>query len=122
MDLHASAAGRILMTYGPEELSEKILSLPKLEKFTSETITNPKKLAAELSAIKQRGYAINRGERELEVAAIAAPIFNYESKVESTLAIVGPVQRFTRDREDEIVQNLLEATRKISELLGAPQL
>ncbi|NNK93022.1 MAG: IclR family transcriptional regulator [Desulfobacterales bacterium] len=121
MDLHASAAGRILMTYGPEELSDKILSLPKLEKFTSETITNPKKLAAELSAIKQRGYAINRGERELEVAAIAAPIFNYESKVESTLAIVGPVQRFTKDREDEIVQNLLEATRKISELLGAPQ-
>lgn len=121
MDLHASAAGRILLTYGPKELSEKILSLSTLDKFTSETITDPKKLAEELSVIRQRGYAVNRGERELEVAAIAAPIFDHAKKVESALAIVGPVQRFSVDREEEIVHNLLEATRKISELLGAPR-
>lgn len=121
MDLHASAAGRILMTFGPKELSEKILSSSKLEKFTSETITSPKKLAKELSEIEKRGYAINRGERELEVAAIAAPIFNHESQVESTLAIVGPVQRFTKERESEIVKHLIEATQKISEMLGAPK-
>ena len=121
MDLHASAVGRILLSFGPEELPEKILSRPKLEKFTSETITNPKELAEELSIVKKRGYAINRGERELEVAAIAAPIFNYERKVESALAIVGPVQRFSVDREADIIENILEATRKISELLGAPR-
>jgi len=121
MDLHASAVGRILLSFGPEELPEKILSRPKLEKFTSKTITNPKELAEELSIVKKRGYAINRGERELEVAAIAAPIFNYERKVESALAIVGPVQRFSVDREADIIENILEATRKISELLGAPR-
>ena len=121
MDLHASAVGRILLSFGPEELPGKILSRPRLEKFTSKTITNPKVLADELSIVKKRGYAINRGERELEVAAIAAPIFNYESKVESALAIVGPVQRFSVDREADIVENLLEATRRISELLGAPR-
>lgn len=121
MDLHASAVGRILLSFGPEELPEKILSRPKLEKFTSKTITNPKKLAEELSIVKKTGYAINRGEQELEVAAIAAPIFNYERKVESALAIVGPVQRFSVDREADIVENLLEATRRISELLGAPR-
>lgn len=121
MDLHASAAGRILLAYGPEELAEKILSRPNLEKFTSETITNPKKLKEELAAIRKRGYAINRGERELEVAAMAAPIFNFENKVESALAIVGPVQRFSVDSEGEILKKLLEATRRISQLLGAPQ-
>ncbi len=121
MDLHASATGRVLMAYGPEELSEKILNRTTLEKFTSETITNPKKIKDQLSAIRKCGYAINRGEEELEVAAIAAPIFNYESKVKSALAIVGPVQRFSMNRENEIVQNLLGATRKISVLLGAPR-
>jgi len=120
MELHASAAGRVLMTYGPKELSEKVFGHAKLEKFTSETITNPKILAKKFSGIRQRGYEINRGERELEVAAIAAPIFNYEGKVESTLTVVGPVQRFSKDREAEIVHNLLSASRKISELLGAP--
>ena len=122
MDLHASATGRILMAFGPEELSEKILNRSTLERFTSETITNPEKIKDLLSAIRKCGYAVNRGEEELEVAAIAAPIFNFESKAESALAIVGPVQRFSMNRENEIVQNLLEATRKISELLGAPQL
>lgn len=121
MDLHASAAGRVLLTYGSSALRKQILSRTTFEKFTSETITDPKKLKEELSTIRQLGYAINRGERELEVAAIAAPIFDHENKVESALAIVGPVQRFGMDQEDEIIQNLLEATRRISELLGAPR-
>jgi len=121
MELHASAAGRILMAFGPEGLSDKILSQPKLEKFTSETITDSAKLAEELFTIKQCGYAINRGERELEVAAIAAPLFDYDNKVESALAIVGPVQRFSMDSEKDILKNLLGATERISELLGAPR-
>lgn len=120
MELHASAAGRILMSYGPEELSKKVLSRPTLEKFTSETITDPKILSQKLSAIRKHGYEINRGERELEVAAIAAPIFNYDGKVESVLTVVGPLQRFSADREPAIVASLLEASRRISELLGAP--
>lgn len=120
MELHASAAGRILMSYGPEELSTKILSQPKLEKFTSETITSSKALAKKIATIKKRGYEVNRGERELEVAAIAAPVFDYDGKVESVLTVVGPVQRFSKEREPEIAHQLLEASRKISELLGAP--
>lgn len=120
MDLHASAAGRILLAFGPEELSEKILSQPTLERFTSKTITDPKHLSKRLSIIKERGYDINRGERELEVAAIAAPIFDFENKVEAALAIVGPVQRFSVEHEANILKNLLDATRKISVLLGAP--
>jgi DNA-binding IclR family transcriptional regulator len=121
MDLHASAVGRILLAYGTEELREKILDQSTLEKFTSETITDAKKIKAKLPVIRKRGYDINRGERELEVAAIAAPIFDFESKVESALAIIGPVQRFSEDRETEILKSLLEAAGRISELLGAPR-
>ena len=120
MELHASAAGRVLLTYGSAELRDKILSQAKFEKFTSETITEPKKIKKELLGIKKRGYAVNRGERELEVAAIAAPIFSHDNKVDASLAIVGPVQRFSIEHEKTIVGSLLEATRRISELLGAP--
>lgn len=121
MDLHASATGRILLAYGSEELRKKILDQSTLEKFTSETITDAKKIKDRLPLIRKRGYDVNRGERELEVAAIAAPIFDFEGKVESALAIVGPVQRFSKDRENEILTSLLEATGRISELLGAPR-
>ncbi|MBT8355906.1 MAG: hypothetical protein KJO60_15380, partial [Desulfofustis sp.] len=119
MELHASAAGRVFMSYGPKDLAEMVLNQPKLERFTSETITNPKILIKKLSSIKKRGYEVNRGERELEVAAIAAPVFNYDAQIESVLTVVGPVQRFSEDRETEIAEKLLDASRKISELLGA---
>ncbi len=121
MHLHASAAGRVLMAYGPEELADQILGASELEQFTPHTIIDRKKLKEELSSIKKNGYAINKGERELEVAAIAAPIFNYDNKVETALVVVGPIQRFSGEREKELLKDLLEATRKISELLGAPR-
>ena len=120
MELHASAAGRIFMTYGPKELTEKVLSQSELQSFTSETITDHEILAQKLNDIKKRGYEINRGERELEVAAIAAPIFNHDRKVESVLTVVGPVQRFSKAHEVDLISHLMDASRKISELLGAP--
>ena len=78
------------------------------------------KIKKRLGEILKRGYDINRGERELEVAAIAAPIFNHDRTVDTVLAVVGPVQRFSDERIPEILKNLLEATRNISKLLGAP--
>jgi DNA-binding IclR family transcriptional regulator len=121
MHLHASAAGRIFLAYGPEKLREEILRSETLEQFTPLTITDRPKLREELTLIKKQGYAINRGERELEIAAIAAPIFNHDNKVESALVVVGPIQRFSGERESEILRWLMAATGKISELLGAPR-
>ena len=119
MQLHASAAGRILLAYGSEKLRDKVLNVDRLQRFTPMTMVDPKKIKKELSAIKARGYAINRGERELEVAAVAGPIFDHEQQVRSALAVVGPIQRFEDNRVSELVQHLLAATRRISQSLGA---
>lgn len=120
MQLHASAAGRVLLAYGPDDLRKKILD-SDLESYTPETITDPARLEKELVLTKNHGYSINRGERELEVAAIAAPIFNFENKVEVTLAVVGPVQRFSKEREPVILKALFDAADRISRALGAHQ-
>jgi DNA-binding IclR family transcriptional regulator len=121
MHLHASAAGRVLLTYGSEDLRERILSRKQFESFTPMTMVDPQKIRAALSKIRKRGFAINRGETELEIAAVAAPIFNHEHAVAAALAVAGPVQRFSEDRFDDIVGGLIEATDRISKLLGAPQ-
>jgi DNA-binding IclR family transcriptional regulator len=120
MHLHASASGRVLLAYGSEDLRERVLSVERLESFTPMTMVDPEKIKKALSKIRTRGFAINRGETELEIAAVAAPIFNHERAVEAALAVVGPVQRFSEDRFDDIVGRLLEATGRISKLIGAP--
>lgn len=119
MHLHASAAGRILLAFGSEELRQNVLSGKDLDRFTPLTMVDCKKISKELAEIKKLGYAVNRGERELEVAAIAAPIFNHEQQVTASLAMVGPVQRFTEDMLQEKIKRLLEAARRISLSIGA---
>lgn len=119
MHLHASASGRIMLAYGSEELRDQILGVERLERFTPLTKVDPQKIKAELSEIRKRGFAINMGETELEVAAVAAPVFDHEQTVSSSLAVVGPVQRFSDERFPGIVENLLDATRRISKSLGA---
>jgi DNA-binding IclR family transcriptional regulator len=119
MQLHASAAGRVLMAYGSDELRDKVLGVKRLERFTPTTVISKSKIRKELKEIQKRGYDINRGERELEVAALAAPIFNHDRKIEAALAVVGPVQRFSDEHIPDILKKLLESTRNISMLLGA---
>jgi DNA-binding IclR family transcriptional regulator len=119
MHLHASAAGRVLLSYGSEELRQNVLGTTKLERFTPLTIVDPKIILEELAEIKRQGYAVNKGERELEVAAIAAPIFNHEMHVTTSLAMVGPAQRFTEEFLPEKINRLLEAARSISLSVGA---
>ncbi len=118
MQLHASAAGRVLMAYGTPELNKEILEAEPLEKFTPLTMVNKKKIKTELAAIKKRGYAINKGERELEIAAIAAPIFSHDNQVNACLAVVGPEQRFSDERIPELLNGLKKSTARISELIG----
>ena len=119
MQLHASAAGRVMLAHGTPALRDKVLGTDPLERFTPMTMVDPKKIKKELAIIKKRGYGINRGERELEVAAVAAPIFNHDGTVTTALAVVGPVQRFSDEHIPAIVENLREATRRISLSLGA---
>ena len=119
MQLHASAAGRVMLAYGPEALREKVFGTGRLERFTPATEIDPKKIRKELAEIPERGYSVNRGERELEVAAVAAPIFDHENKVNAALSVVGPVQRFSSERIPDIAKRLMDVTRKISVLLGA---
>lgn len=119
MQLYSSAVGRILLAHGSEELCTSVLNGVGLEQFTPMTKVNPEEIRKELAIIRERGYAINKGEQELEVAAVAAPIFDHEQKVTEALAVVGPVQRFSEEIIPDIVTHLLFATRRISRLLGA---
>jgi DNA-binding IclR family transcriptional regulator len=121
MHLHASAAGRVLLCYGPEELRQRVFCRKKLERLTPLTMVDPGIIEKELDRVRRHGFAVNMGEHELEVAAVAAPIFNHEQQVNASLAIVGPAQRFTEDILQARIDALLAAAGKISLSLGASQ-
>jgi len=118
MPLYAGAGGKVLLAFGPEEIRKKVLTRKHIKQLTPHTIKNPKLLLQELERIRQDGYAFSFGERDAEVAALAAPIFNHEGKICASLSIAGPISRFSREHNVQHLKILMATAKRISEMLG----
>ena len=75
MPVHAGAASKLLLAHLPDAERELWLSRP-LVAFTSKSITDPKRLAAELARVKRLGWAQDKGENAPSILAFAAPVFD----------------------------------------------
>lgn len=118
MPLYAGAGGKVLLAFGPEEVRKKVLTEKHIKELTPHTIREPKRLLQELDKIRQDGYAFSCGERDAEVAALAAPIFNHEGKICASLSIAGPISRFSREHNAQHLKILMATAKRISEMLG----
>ncbi|HMR32352.1 MAG TPA: IclR family transcriptional regulator [Geminicoccaceae bacterium] len=71
--IHAGAASKLLLAHLPAPEAAPLLQVP-LPRLTVGTVTDPTILAAELAAIRRRGYAQDRGEFVPGVHALATPV------------------------------------------------
>ena len=108
---HATAAGKVLLAFSEAEPGE-------LKAYTRRTITEPGRLAAELARVTRQGYAEAAGEREEDLNAIAAPVFDADGDLAGIVGLQGPASRFGRESMRAAVEPLLAATRAISTGLG----
>ncbi len=84
---HANAGGKVLLAYR-HPWRESVLELP-LERLTDRTITDPDTLRDECAAVRSRGYAIEEGEFQDDVASIAAPIRDRRGDVPAAITLIG---------------------------------
>ena len=119
MDLHAGAAGKVILAYSPEEMVETVLAKTGLPKRTGATITGKNKLLRELDCIRGQGYAVSIGERSADVCAVAAPVLEHGHELMGALSISGPLSRFTPQIRKSYAELLLAASLKLSRQLGA---
>jgi DNA-binding IclR family transcriptional regulator len=79
-------------------------------------------LREELALIRERGYAINRGEYRGEIVGVAAPVRNHLGAVVASVSISGPSYRFGITRAKSFAPAIVAAALSISRKLGwAPQ-
>jgi DNA-binding IclR family transcriptional regulator len=116
-ELHAGASGKVLLAYASDEFRHKILN-NNLKKITPSTIVERDRLGKEFETIREQGYAFSRGELVPEVAGMAAPVFDHENNVCGAMAVAGAEQRFTAERRQDMLKNLLSSAQKLSRLLG----
>lgn len=117
LPLLAGAGGKVLMAYASPEFREEVLA-QGLERVTPATIVKREQLLEEYAEVRVKGYAVSKGELVYEVGGVAAPIFNNEGKVIGALTVAGPIQRFTDELCGEKLKDLLEASQRLSQLLG----
>lgn len=118
MELHAGAAGKTLLAYGPQEGRDSVLSSEKLKKLTSNTITNKTLLSKDLELIRLRGYAISEGERAADVWSVAAPVFDHRGVICCAIGVTGPRYRIPEQLQADFIEIVVRKAAEFSRLLG----
>ncbi len=115
--LHATGLGKCLLLGVPA--GERPALLTELPRFTAHTLTDHDALAAELAAVAERGYAVEREELALGRACVAAPIRDHAGDVVAGISISGPLSAIDLpNREVELGRRIVEVADAISIGLG----
>lgn len=114
--LHAGASSKAFLAFLPAHEQDDYLDAP-LEKLTSATEIDTRKLRKELAQIHEVGYASSFGERMDGAGAVAAPVFGLDGQPVAVISVCGPVERF-REEAGDAARLLLEATRHASRKMG----
>ena len=116
--LYAGSAGKVFLAFMPENRREMILEDIELIPMTEETITDMDALRKNLNQIREKGYAVSRGEWIIDASGTAAPIFDQRGLITAAISISGPGQRFTDEKIKEMADLLVKETAQISFELG----
>ncbi len=103
--LHVSSPSKVFLAYDLA-LRQRYLSKP-LERFTENSVVDPKQMTIHLDQICQQGYAWVREEFERGLAGVSAPIFGRTGKVVAALSLYGPVFRMPTDENEKEFSDLV---------------
>lgn len=117
LQFHASAQGKAALAFSKRPLAAQLGRRP-LERFTDHTVTDMAALEAELTVIRERGWAVAPEEVLLGINALAAPIFDETGDCAGVLALVGSIQFIGREPAPAQVEALRRAAGEISRALG----
>jgi DNA-binding IclR family transcriptional regulator len=121
-DVGLEAAARAVEAAQPDPLAGAHDQLSKLAQplhsFTERTITDPIGLAAELADVRRWGWAEAAGEREPDLAALAAPVFGRDGELVAILGLQGPAARLPAEKRAALSEPLVAAAAELGAALG----
>jgi len=117
LPMHASASGKVFLSYMAEQQRAAFLANNELLPLTSATMTTIEQLTKHFELIIERGYGIECEEIEDNAYSLAAPIFDAQGHIAATISIIGTIQRI-REKEHDILADLLSSAEQISKQLG----
>ncbi|MBY8870293.1 IclR family transcriptional regulator [Micromonospora sp. PLK6-60] len=118
VSLYASAVGKTILAYLPSEERDRLLSHVTFERFTETTFADRESLEAELSRVRERGWATDNGEHDAYVMCVAAPVRDSRGRVIAAASITAIEVIANLDQLMSNLPLLMETANQISQELG----
>lgn len=113
---HATATGKVLLAFG-----QATLPTGALPRYTPRTVVDRRALARVVEGVRRAGWAQAVGEREADLAALAAPVHGSRGELAAVLGVQGPISRLDAAARRRALPPLRDAAARLSARLGAPQ-
>jgi IclR family pca regulon transcriptional regulator len=117
---HATSMGRVLLAGLDEKTLDEYLDAASLRPLTARTLTDPDALRAELTRVRQQGWALVDQELEDDLRSIAAPVRGADGTPAAAVNVSTHVSRGTPAQvRDLILPHLLATATAIAADLTA---
>lgn len=90
---HATASGKALLAARSDQTLAALYPGEQLPAITKRTVTSRRALLTELAQVRRRGYALNTGEAEGDVVAVAAAIVDGNGIARGAVTVAAPASR-----------------------------
>lgn len=110
---HATATGKVMLAFGHATPPPG-----PLRRYTTRTIVDPRLLARVIDKVRLAGWADAVGEREEDLAALAAPVRGSRGELAAIVGIQGPTARLDATTRARALEPLLAAAAELSCRLG----
>ncbi|UPM42703.1 HTH-type transcriptional regulator XacR [Halocatena salina] len=112
--LHTTALGKAILAHLPESRVDEILDQHGLSQKTPKSISTREELFQALGDIRERGYAIDDGERLEGLRCLGAPVRTSSGEVLGAISVSAPASRVSdEDLHGDLPEKVLSAANVI---------
>ncbi|HEX8030492.1 MAG TPA: IclR family transcriptional regulator C-terminal domain-containing protein, partial [Vicinamibacterales bacterium] len=109
---HCSSMAKAITAYQPRERIDRILQVYGLIRLTPKTVVDRLAIINDLNVIRERGWAREHEESSPGIGCYGVPLFDERREVVAAISMICPLIRLTPEREQEIVDALLDVSRQ----------
>ncbi len=120
-NLHCTAVGKALLAYTTWQRQQRFLSRGSFARHTKNSITTAAALRQELQRIRERGYAVDDEEEELQIRCVAAPVLDSAGELVAAIGTTGTTGQVPREQIDRLGRLTIQAAARVLNSRPAPQ-
>jgi len=117
LPLHATSGGKAFLAWLPKAERDVLLA-GRLKRYTATTITERRRLEAELAGDRRRGYSACIGELEETLYGVSSAVLDRRERPLAIVNVWGPSHRFTAERLPDVGAKTARAAEEIRVLIA----